>query len=185
MEDAKIIRLFASRSEEAIAQALQTHGRACRGTAARILASPEDVEECVNDAMLQAWQVIPPECPSNLGAFLVTITRNLALNRWKQEHCRKRGGGQVQLALEELSDCIHSAEDVEETIDQRLLVRTMEAFLDTLSADARTIFVQRYQAMLSVREIAEQYRVSESKVKVTLMRVRKRLRKYLKEEGWL
>ena len=39
--------------------------------------------------------------------------------------------------------------------------------------------------MLSVSEIAEKYQLSESKVKVTLMRVRKKLHKHLKKEGWL
>ncbi len=66
-----------------------------------------------------------------------------------------------------------------------MLTQAMEAFLDSLSYDARTIFVLRYIAMLSVCEIAETYRISESKVKVTLMRVRQKLRKYLKQEGWL
>lgn len=185
MDDHQIILLFHRRNEEAIAETAKKYGSVCKMTAGKILSNEQDVEECVNDALMQAWNAIPPQCPSNLAAFLVTITRNIALNRWKHEQRFKRGGGQITLVLEELSDCIHSSEDVEEAIDKRLLVRSVETFLDSLSYDARTIFVQRYIAMLSVSEIAEKYQLSKSKVKVTLMRVRKRLRKYLKQEGWL
>lgn len=185
MDDHQIILLFHRRDEKALAETAKKYGSVCRITAGRILGNEQDVEECVNDALMQAWNAIPPQCPSNLAAFLVTITRNIALNRWKHEQRFKRGGGQITLVLEELSDCIHSSEDVEEAIDKRLLVRSVEMFLDSLSYDARTIFVQRYIAMLSVNEIAEKYQLSKSKVKVTLMRVRKRLRNYLKQEGWL
>ncbi len=185
MDDNQIIMLFHIRNEQALAETEKKHGTVCRKTAGKILSSQQDIEECVNDALMQAWNSIPPQRPSNLAAFLVTITRNIALNRWKHEQRFKRGGGQIALVLDELSDCIHSSEDIEETIDKRMLVQSMEAFLDSLSYDARTVFVQRYIAMLSITEIADRYHLSESKVKVTLMRVRKRLRKYLKQEGWL
>lgn len=185
MDDEQIILLYNQRSEAAIAETSKKHGAVCRRTAGRILSSEQDIEECVNDAFMQAWNSIPTQSPSNLPAFLVTLTRNIALNRLKHDERLKRGGGQINLMLDELSDCIHSSEDVEAAIDERMLVQSIECFLDSLSYDARTIFVQRYVLMLSIMEIAEQYKLSESKVKVTLMRVRKRLRKYLKQEGWL
>lgn len=185
MEDNQIILLFNQRNEQAIAETAEKYGEVCRQTAGRILDTGQDIEECVNDALMQAWNSIPPHRPLNLIAFLVTITRNIALDRYKYNARHKRGKGQINLVLEELSECIKSSDDIEKTIDERLLVQSIESFLDILSYDARTIFVQRYLVMLSVSEIAERYNLSESKVKVTLMRVRKRLRKYLKKEGWL
>lgn len=185
MNDEQIITLFQNRNEEALVETEKKYGTACRKSAGKILSSQQDVEECVNDALMQAWNAIPPQHPPNLAAFLITLTRNIALNHWKHEHRIKRGGGQITLVLDELSDCIHTSEDIEETTDKRALVQSMEAFLDALNYDARTVFVQRYIAMLSIHEIAEKYQLSESKVKVTLMRVRKKLRKHLKQEGWI
>lgn len=185
MDDEQIILLFNLRNEKAIAETEKKHGTICRRTAGKILSCQQDIEECVNDALMQAWNTIPPQSPPNLAAFLVTITRNIALNRWKHEHRIKRGGGQITLVLDELSDCIHTSGDVEKIVDKRALVQSVEAFLDSLTYDARTIFVQRYIAMLSVSEIAQKYNLSESKVKVTLMRARKKLHKYLKQEGWI
>lgn len=185
MEDGQIILLFNQRNEKAIAETSEKYGEVCRKTAGRILEASQDIDECVNDALMNAWSSIPPQCPSNLAAFLVTITRNIALDRHKYNTRHKRGSGQIDLVLEELSECIQGNDNVESSIDERLLVQSIEVFLDTLSYDARTVFVQRYFVMLSVNEIAEKYHLSESKVKMTLMRVRKRLRKYLKQEGWL
>lgn len=185
MEDNQIILLFNQRNEKAIAETAEKYGEVCRQTAGRILEAGQDIDECVNDALMHAWSSIPPQHPLNLAAFLVTITRNIALDRYKYNARHKRGKGQINLVLEELSDCIQGSDDVEVSIDERLLVQSLEAFLDTLTYDARTIFVQRYLVMLSVSEIAERYNLSKSKVKVTLMRVRNKLRKYLKKEGWL
>ncbi|MBR4023298.1 MAG: RNA polymerase sigma factor [Ruminococcus sp.] len=185
MEDNQIILLFNQRNEHAITEITEKYGELCRKTASRILETKQDVDECVNDALMQMWNCIPPNHPTNLVAFLITITRNIALDRHKYNTRHKRGKAQINLVLDELSDCIHSSEDVEESIEERLLVQSIERFLDTLSYDARTIFVQRYLVMLSVNEITIKYNLSVSKVKVTLMRVRQKLRKYLKQEGWL
>lgn len=185
MEDTQIIMLYNRRDESAVAETSKKHGAACEIMAGRILSNTQDIEECVNDALMHAWNAIPPENPLNLGAYLVTITRNIALNMLKRNNRIKRGNGQATQVLDELYDCIHASEDIEESLDERLLTQTLDDFLAQLSYDARTVFVQRYIAMLSVSEIAEQYKFSESKVKSILMRTRKKLRKYLQQEGWL
>lgn len=185
MDDEQIISLFNLRDESAIAETDRKYGWVCRKTAEKILNSHQDAEECVNDSLVQAWNTIPPKHPSNLPAFLVTITRNIAINHLKHNQCLKRGNGQIAIMLDELDECICGSEDVEASIDERMLVQSLEKFLDSLSVEPRSIFIQRYIAMLSINEIAEKYHISESKVKVTLMRVRKKLGKYLKQEGWI
>lgn len=185
MEDDQIILFFNQRNEKAISVTAEKYSDVCRKTAGKILEAQQDIDECVNDNLMQLWNSIPPQRPSNLAAFLVTITRNIALERHKHNTWHKRGKRQIYLVLDEISECISSSENIEDVIDEPLLVQSVEIFLDNLSYGARTIFVQRYLVMLSVSEIAERYDVSESKVKVTFMRVRKKLRKYLKQEGWL
>ena len=54
----------------------------CRSVARGILKDERDVEECVNDTCMRAWNAIPPEKPRSLEAYLVRITRNLALDRY-------------------------------------------------------------------------------------------------------
>lgn len=59
-------------------------------------------------------------------------TRNLALNRWEKQHAQKRGGGQLPLAPEELSECIPAADSVEQAMEEWELTALLEGFLDTL-----------------------------------------------------
>lgn len=185
MNDEQIILMFEQRNENAIIETYNKHNAVCRKMASNILANPQDIEECINDALLHAWNSIPPAHPKSLPAFLTIITRNIALDKLKHNSRLKRGGKQVDLLLGELTSCIHTNEDIEETIDDRLLTDTLNRFLRTLSVESRKVFVKRYISMMNVNEIAKQYGFSESKVKSMLMRTRKKLRNFLKEEGWL
>ncbi len=185
MQDNEIIRLFLDRDEAAIKEADKQYGKGCRKIAREILGNPEDAEEAVNDMWLRIWNSIPPAEPENLFAFLSAAARNCALNRLEMKNAGKRGGGEIPQALEELSFCIPSGESVEEAIDGRMLRDSVNRFLDGLKFDARTVFVERYTKLTPVAEIAEKFHITESKVKVTLMRVRKKLKAHLKKEGWL
>ncbi len=182
MDDKELLALFAARSERAIAETEQKYGGLCRKLAQRILESYEDAEECVNDALLNAWNTIPPEQPDSLAAYLNVLTRNLALNRLKAQNRFKRSGGQIPAVLDELEECIPAAESVEAEYDRRSFLAALERFLDTLPHDARVIFVRRYWYMNSCREIADAYRMSESKVRVSLMRTRRKLKAFLEKE---
>ena len=183
MEDSEIVALYWSRSEQALAESARKYGAYCRSVACRILDSPEDGEECVNDVWLRAWETIPPRRPDRLGAFLGRIARNLALNRLRQRSAEKRGGGEVPAALEELAECVPAAGGVEQALEDRELAALLNRFLAGLKPEARRLFVGRYWYLCPVRELAEEYGCGESKVKMSLLRTRKQLRQVLETEG--
>lgn len=83
MEDSKIIELFFERSERAIAELSDKYGKLCMKIAMNILNNTEDAEECVNDSFLAVWNMVPPERPDHLLAFLIRIVRNYSINRYK------------------------------------------------------------------------------------------------------
>ncbi len=184
MEDKQIIDLYWVRSESAISETANKYGRYCHSIAFNILHSHEDSEECVNDTFFNAWKTIPPQRPNKLSAFLGTITRNLSLNRWEQYSAEKRGFGQVPLALEELHDCIPAVENVEQVVDDLTLTEILNRFLSMLPKDRRIIFMRRYWYLCSIKEIAKEYSISESKVKMSLMRSRNELKRLLEKEGF-
>lgn len=183
MDEKEIIDLYWERSELAIVETDRQYGAFCRKVAFQILYDREDSEECVNDTYLRAWNVMPPQRPGRLAAFLGKITRNLALSRYRQNTAQKRGGGEVILALEELESCIPVGKTVEEMVDERLLVQTLNRFLGSLSAQNRRIFLQRYWSLTSVKDISALEGISESNVKMRLMRTRAKLRSVLEQEG--
>ena len=183
MDDSKIIELYMDRSEQAISETDRKYGRYCHYIAYNILHNDEDSEECVNDTYLRTWNSIPPKRPNKLQTFLGKITRNLSLNKYEKQSAEKRGSGQIPLILDELTECIPADRNSETLVEDMVIKETLDRFLENLSADARKIFVRRYWYMSSVKEIAEEYGLSESKVTVTLFRTRQKLKTVLEKEG--
>lgn len=183
MDDSTILDLYFSRSEEAITETDKKYGKYCNYIAYHILNSSQDAEECVSDTYLRAWNAIPPNRPSQLSTYLGKITRNLALNRHKGKHAKKRGEGQVEVALEELSQCIGRNGQVEALVDEMVLVSVINAFLEEMPALKRVVFVKRYWYLCSIEEIAEELSMNRNRITSMLFRMRKDLKHRLESEG--
>ena len=182
MEDAQIVSLYWMRSEDAISETARKYGAYCRAIACNILQNAEDGEECVNDTYWRAWNAMPDQRPARLAAFLGKITRNLALNRWEKARAEKRGGGRIPLVLDELRQC--AAQDpAAQLVDELAFVERMNRFLGALPPEKRKIFMRRYWYCSSIREIAADFSLSESKVKMVLLRTRRALKAFLEKEG--
>lgn len=183
MEDSKIIDLYWARSQQAIAESEHKYGAYCRTVARNILPRVEDAEECVNDTWLRAWNAMPPQRPTVLQAFFGTLTRNLSLDRWRRDRAEKRGGGTVELALEELEDCLTAREQVEQAVEAGQTARLISDFLRTQSKQDRQLFVRRYWYLDDIRTLCRRFGMGESQVKSRLHRMRRKLRAKLEKEG--
>ena len=168
LQDEQIIDLYWARSERAIEESGVKYGAYCRTIAWNVLYSREDSEECVNDTWMNAWNAMPPQRPSILRAFLGRITRNLALNRYERDHAEKRGKGETAAEIRE---------------EGMLLREVLDRFLEGMKPEERKLFVGRYWYLRPVKELAEAYGFSESKVKMTLLRSREKLKQALLQEG--
>ena len=185
MEDREIMALFRAGEQKAVAAAAEKYGKGCFKIAYSVLGNREDAEETVNEMWLKVWKPLQTSEPDNLFAFLSASTRNLALDRLAAQQTAKRGGGLTAVPLEDADRTVSSEHNVEDETDGRLLTEAVERFLDSLSADRRTIFVERYTNGLSPAEIAEEFGITAGRVRLTLMRVRRQLETYLKKEGYL
>lgn len=183
MEDTAIIDLYFAREERAIDETGKKYGAYCRAIAFNILRSREDSEECVSDTYLRAWNAMPPTRPNCLRAFLGRITRNLSFTRWEAQAAQKRGGGQTDLLLSELEECLPSGSSVEAALDMRAVTQTIEAFLRAQTRENRQLFVRRYYYSDSVKRLAGLFGMSENTVKSRLFRMRNGLRDALLKEG--
>jgi len=185
MEDDRIVALYWERSETAIDETAQKYGSYCYAIAHGLLRVASDSEECVNDTYMAAWDCIPPHKPAKLSTFLGKLTRRLAVDRLRKQGTDKRGGGELPLVLDELSECVASSSTVETDIDRRLLIQALRTFIDTLSTAQRDVFFRRYWYAQSIEDIASAYRWSNEKVKSMLHRIRKKLQQHLQKEGFL
>lgn len=183
MEDKAIIELYFARSERAISETSRKYGSFCYAIAYNILSNREDAEESVSDTYLAAWNNIPPRHPAVLGAFLGKMTRYISLNRWRGNSAQKRGGGQVELALEELENCVSEGDATVQQFTRKEITRCVNRVLGGLPKTERQVFVCRYWYLDSVEAICTNFGFSESKVKSMLHRTRGKLRRALEEEG--
>lgn len=183
MTDEQIIELYFSRSENAITETQRKYDRYCFTIASGILSDTEDAAECVNDTWLAAWNTIPPHRPEHLAAYLGKLTRNTALKRRRDRSAAKRGGGQLDLALDELAECISSHGGTEDAVLAGELSDALDQFLGGLSKTARQVFLLRYWFLEPVEAIALKMGFSLSKTAAILRRTRLKLHDYLSKEG--
>ncbi|MCR5808452.1 MAG: sigma-70 family RNA polymerase sigma factor [Clostridiales bacterium] len=182
MDDSRIIDLFFARDERAIEETNNKYGAYCFTVANNILESREDAEECVSDTWLRAWNAIPPKRPAVLKAFLLKIARNISLDRLKAARAAKRGGGETELAIEELGECVAGTADVFGELMEKRISGLIRDFVHGLTERERAVFVRRYFFLESVKTVAQRYGMSEGSVMTQLSRTRKKLKDILEKE---
>jgi len=184
MKDERIVSLFWERDETAIAETQNKYGRYLTKIAYGILANFEDSCESVNDTYYKAWASIPPHKPDVLSTYLAKITRQTAIDVFRKRNSQKRCNSEYTLSLSELADCVSGSEDTDQAFEYGLLVETINAFVRSLSPEARHAFLGRYFFMDSIRDVAAYCGASESKMKSLLHRSRQSLKEHLKKEGF-
>lgn len=184
MDDNAIIDLYFARDQEAVEATSREYGAYCTAIAVKILDDRGAAEECVNDTWLKCWQSIPPQRPKSLKSFAGRIARNLALSALRAESAQKRGGGQVQLALDELSEVVSGGDTPEGALDRKAFRAALDGFLAGLPERNRNLFLRRYWYLDSVEALAKRYSMSRTQVTTTLHRLRQKLRVHLEQEGF-
>ena len=194
MEDQEIINLFFARSEQAITELTAKYGALIFHVAKNIVGNEEDARECENDTYLGVWNAIPPQEPNPLVAFVCRIAKNLSLKKVRYQTAQKRDS-RLDQSLEELGEVFgtkngknipdkltHPAAEEEWTAKE--LGAAINRFLAGLRKEDRILFVRRYWFCDGVSDLAEGFQISENSVSVKLYRIRKKLMKYLQQEGF-
>ena len=176
LSDAEVVALYLARDEAAIEHTARMYGHYCLSVAMNILNSQPDAEECVNDTYLKAWNSIPPQKPTVLRLFLGKITRNLAIDRYRQ---RKTRNPELDLTLEELAEILPAKE--EEDSDLPML---LAGFLEDLPAEERNLFILRYWHGHPVARLSKAFKMKPNNLSARLYRTREKLRAYLAERGY-
>lgn len=183
MEDYQIVDLYWARQESAISETDKKYGRMLNSISFSLLSSAEDAEECVNDTYVAAWQSMPNERPTYLGAFLSRIIRRISVSRYRAAHTQKRGGAAV--LIEELSECIPSASSIEADYENGRLKSSLDRFLSELDEKKRAVFIRRYFYSQPIEQISKAMGMKSGSVKSILSRTRESLREMLKREELL
>lgn len=181
MEDEVIVSLFLNRDENAVAQAQKQYGDYCLYIARNLLRDERDAEECLNDALLAAWESIPPQQPENLKNYLAKLVHRYAVDRLRSINAQKRRPNSAS-SLDEIQELVADC-GAELAISELELSQLISDFLRSASETERNVFIRRYWYYDSIDAICRRYGFGKSKVKMMLKRMRDSLAAYLKKEG--
>lgn len=139
--------------------------------------SKEDSEEIILDVYLSLWNNKEKlDINKSLSAYIGGITKNLILKK-----CRKN---KFIENIDDYVDAVSSLQDIEIDYISSQENQVIIDELEKLKEQDKNIFVLYYYEEMKIKDIASYYKMSESKVKSKLFRIRKKLRKNLKERGY-
>jgi RNA polymerase sigma-70 factor (ECF subfamily) len=184
VDERAVINLLEERSEEAISELSRLYGSLLLSLARSIVGNREDAEECVNDAYLTIWNTVPTMRPDSLKAYACGIVRNLALKRYTYNHADKRMSNEP-LCYEELEEILPTTRAVEEGIQAEELADCIRCFLEKQNEYQKQLFVRRYWCNESYTQLSEETGLNESTLRTQLTRMRRRLKKWLINKGFI
>lgn len=176
---ADIIELLERRDERGLSLLQETYRDYCYSIIYHLLRDHDQTEEALSDVWLKIWNSVPHTRPDHLQAYLAKTARNTAIHYVKHNTAQKRGS--MTVLLDELEECIP---DPRWECDAEHLKELLRKFVHSLSPEDRTVFLRRYWYGDTIEELSASTGETHSKITGMLFRTRKKLRKYLKTEGY-
>ncbi|MET9326106.1 RNA polymerase sigma factor SigM [Tsukamurella sp. NPDC003166] len=171
--DERLLSDAAHGDGEAFAELFHRHSRQLRATALRTIRDYTDAEDCLQEAMLRAYQLSPTfrgDC--KVASWLHRIVVNACLDRARRNQLR------ASLPMpDDLSEVASDEGRCAEDLDRRL---TVEAALRMLPEDQRAAVIAVDMHGLSVNQAAELLGVAPGTVKSRRARARARLERLLR-----
>jgi RNA polymerase sigma-70 factor, ECF subfamily len=180
--DARLVMEAQAGSLEAFEELIRRHGRLVYRTLVAILGNPDDAQDAMQDALLNAFKNLAGfQGRSKFSTWLVSIARNAALQRLRD---RKGEESLDEGAIDEDAEFrprqVRTWQDNPEQFYSRVEIRQLvETGIMGLPAKYRIVVMLRDIEQLSTDEVARQTGLSVPAVKVRLLRGRLMLREWL------
>ena len=176
----EILSALRSRDTRALEMIAESYGPLMRRVAFNLGLSRDDTEECLNDALLETWNTVPPAVPRSVRSYVCVIMRRVAIDKIRYNSAEKRRDTVYIEVLEELCDVASFENDV---VDGMVIPQVLEKFLSELDADNREIFIRRFVEFESTASIASDMGLRAGAVEARLTRMRVKLKKMLARWG--
>ena len=185
-DDKRILELLNIRDEAGLKALSDKYTPYLMKIASNFLSDRNDCEECLNDVFMRVWQEKLSVKPELLSVHLASLVREICIDYYRKNHRKKRIASEYTVSLSEIGDLASDgkASDPEESIDRMWLSGLLNAYFRTRPKEVRNIFIMRYYYFDSVSEIAKRTGSTVMRINTLLSRERKRLRKYLEQEGY-
>ena len=131
--DQAIIDLYWQRDERAIKETDRAYRARLLSLAKNLLHDAQDAEEVLNDTYVRVWNSIPPARPDSLKAYLLSIMRKTAINRFKASKRQKRVPAEMISSLSDLGDMLSDGDSFHSEQEARALGEILTDFTSALS----------------------------------------------------
>lgn len=180
VKDQDIIALLNERKEEGLKIIQEQYGKLIGKISMNITGSAECAEECLNEVLFDVWNSIPPAKPFSISSYVCMLSRRRTIDKVRKVTAAKRDGTTFTTVSEEFAEVEDGLEDLLESVN---IQATIDSFLKDLSPLNREIFISRYFDFESISSISTRLRMTQNSVKTRLVRMREKLRSYLREGG--
>jgi RNA polymerase sigma-70 factor (ECF subfamily) len=174
-----------SAAEHAYARLVEPFRGELHAHCCRMLRSPDDAEEALQEALLRAWRGLPSfEGRSSLRAWLYKVSTNACLDEIERRRTRVvplDGGAPFEpgptdgVAVEPVDQALSPAEGYER---RESLEHVLASAFEHLSPQARTVLVLRTALGFRAREVADRLDTTVASVNSALQRARATLGEY-------
>jgi len=135
-----------------------------------ITGNKEDAEDVIQDVLLHIWKKEDWDKIENIEAYCFRSTRNRALDTIALKD------NQTEALPDNFDFTVQ--ENIEQKIEAQEQIELVEKWLAKLPEKQQTIFRLREIEELSYKEIAAILNIKEEQVKITLFRLRRKLKDY-------
>lgn len=175
--DNKTIADFEKNKVLDIENVIQTYNSYIYTILKNSMSTKEDIEEILSDVFMILWknyQVIDKNI--KIKPYLIGITRNLVRKRYRIHNICEN--------LEDYEEKISEDINIESLIERNEKSKIISDAIDSMKEEEKKIFVMFYYKSKKIKEISKELKISEAKIKITLHRLRKFVKKKLKERGY-
>lgn len=139
--------------------------------------SKEDEEEIILDVYLTLWNNKEKlDINKSMTAYIAGITKKLILKKSRKQKNLEN----IDEYQEKLANTQNIELDYLESQKNKFIINELEK----MKKEDREIFIKYYYEERKIKEISIMLKISESKVKSKLFRIRKKIKKNLKEGGY-
>lgn len=139
--------------------------------------SNEDMEEIISDTFFAVWK----NCNKinsyiQVKPYLAGIIKNIMRNRYRSIN--------INYSISDYEDTIIDTTEFEKVAEENEQNEIIKKTLNDMKKEEYEIFIMFYYEAKKIKEIAKKMNFSESNVKVILHRIRKEIKKNLKNGGY-
>ena len=179
-DDLALLHRVLDRRQEALAELYDRYAPLLLAVARRILTTPAEAEEVLQETFLQAWNQAErfDAGRSSVSTWLVLVLRERALERLRRRRMDERGG--VRVAPEPGVETLPGVHVESLAVKERR--QRVQAALAALAAENREILELAFFDGLSLAAIAEHLRTPLATVRNRALHAMKQLRRDLRAE---